>query len=279
MTFETVSKQYLVIRLLREGDGFSSYLCTRAGKPWIAIRFSERLTEQLFPYFLDLKERQAFEDLEDVFSWQENLVVILAYREMDVTLKTMWEQEDVPNREKLRLLEAVLTGCCIRELPNALAADLLTSGNAGICTDGIPGFYYDLQAPETYLDTSMRQAAVAWCGGARRLFAQQMRQGLGRELERFCAEQEQHPPASFLELYSRFQPVKAVLEKQIKEGSFAAKERGVRAWLMLKRGVAVAKKLVLVAVLLGAAWALLSLLFQSTDLGAPAFSSIGTVVF
>lgn len=278
MTFETVSKQYQVTRLLREGDGFSSYLCTQAGRPWIAIRFSEKLTEQLFPYFMVLKEQQAFEDLEDLFSWQENLIVILAYRDMDVTLKMMWEQEDVSNREKLRLLEAILTGCCIRELPIALAADLLKSGNAGICTDGVPGFYYDLQAPETYLDTSVNQAVMAWCEGAKRLFARPMRQGLGRELERFCAEQEQHPPASFLELYTRFQPVKTALEKQMKEGSFMAKERGVRAWLMLKRGIAIAKKLVLAAVLLGAAWALLSLLFQGTDLGVPAFSSIGTVV-
>lgn len=279
MTFETVSAQYQVIRLLREGDGFCSYLCTRAGRPWIAIRFSEKLTEQLFPYFMDLKERQTFEDLEDLFSWQESLIVILAYREMDVTLRALWEEKDAPVKEKLRLLEGVLTGCCIRELPSALAADLLKSGNAGICTDGVPGFYYDLQAPETYLDTSMSQAVTAWCEGARRLFSQQMRQGLGQELARFCADQERHPPNTFLELYSRFQPVKEALEKQIQEGAFTAKEKGVRAWLTLKRGVSIAKKLVLAAVLLGAAWALLSLLFQSTDLGVPAFSGIGTVVF
>lgn len=278
MILETVSKQYQVIRLLREGEAFKSYLCSWGGKLWIADQFEAPLTQQLFPYFVGLKERETFEDLADVFSWHETLIVVLAYHEMDQTLGQMWAQEDVSSKAKLRLLTGVLTGCCIRELPLGIAVDVLTSGNAGFCSDGIPGFYYDLHAPQTFADATMEQVVRAWNTGALRLFSQQLRQGLGAELVAFCKEQEQNPPASLLELYQRFLPVKDALEQQIDAGKFTLTGRSVQAWQGLKKGVSLARKAVVAAVLLGAAWVLLSLLFQSTDLGAPAFESIGTVL-
>lgn len=278
MILETVSKQYQVIRLLREGEAFKSYLCSWDGKLWIADTFEAPLAQQLFPYFMDLKERETFEDLADVFSWHEMLVVVLACHEMDQTLGQLWEQEHVSSKTKLRLLEGVLTGCCIRELPLGIAADVLKSGNAGFCSDGIPGFYYDLHAPRTFTETTMEQVVQAWNAAVLRLFAQQLRQGLGRELAEFCREEEKNPPDSLLELYQRFLPVKEALEQQIAAGKFTLTDRSVQAWQWLKKGISLARKAVVAAVLLGAAWVLLRMLFQSTDLGVPAFESIGTVL-
>ena len=266
MVLETVSKQYQVIRLLREGEAFKSYLCSWGGKLWIAYQFEAPLTQQLFPYFIRLKEQETFEDLADVFSWHEMLIVVLAYYEMDQTLAQMWTQEHASSKVRLRLLEGVLTGCCIRELPLGIAADVLKSGNAGFCSDGVPGFYYDLHAPETYADATMEQVVQAWNEGALRLFSQQLRQGLGRELAEFCREQEKNPPKSLLELYQRFLPVKEALEQQIAAGKFTLNGRSVQAWQGLKKGIALVRKVVVAAVLLGAAWVLLRMLFQSTDL-------------
>ncbi len=87
MVLENISNQYDVLCLLGKGKGFQSYLCRGGDRKWIALWFDASLTQQLFPYFLSLKEEQTFEDLQDVFSWKEGLVVILACASMDRSLK------------------------------------------------------------------------------------------------------------------------------------------------------------------------------------------------
>lgn len=277
MILENISKQYRVLRLLRQGNGFQSYLCSYSGRQWIAVWFQAPLTELLFPYFEDLEEGQTFEDLEEIFSWREGLVIILACHSMDHSLKDIWQEEDPSYLEKLQLMEEVLTGFCVREIPLGIAADLLASGNVGVGTDGVAGAFYDLQTPEKYPGCTMEQFIQIWCRGVERLFSEEIQLGQARELLDFCQTQRQDPPGSLLELYKRFLPVKESLEEQIKQGKFQTDSRSVRAWITLKKMAAIVKKAVVAAVLVAAVLFLLSQLWQSNDLGKPAFTSIGTV--
>ena len=277
MILENISKQYRVIRLLRQGNGFQSYLCSYAGRQWIAVCLDAPLTELLFPYFEDLEEGQTFEDLEDIFSWREGLVVILACHSMDHSLKDIRQEEDASYLEKLQIMGEILTGFCVREVPLGIAADLLASGNAGMCTDGVAGAFYDLETPERYPSFTMEQFIQVWCQEIELLFSHEIQLRQARELVDFCQRQRMDPPGSMLELYERFLPVKESLEEQIKQGKFQTDSRSVQAWTTVKKMAAVVKKLLVAGVLIAAIVLLLSQLWQSSDLGKPAFPSIGTV--
>lgn len=278
MVLESVSRQYRVLRQLRRGDGFQSYLCSYSGKEWVAVWFESTWTESLFPYFEELEESQRFQDLADIFSWREGLVIVLACRTMDHTLKDAWEkEEDISYEEKLRLAGDILTGLCIGDLPLGIAVDLLKTGNAGVCTDGVPGFFYDLHTPGEYPSCTMRQLIEIWCQGMERLFLYQIQMGQGKELEAFFQKLRETPPDSVLALYQLFLPVRASLEEQIAQGKFHYEGRGVQIWKMVKKGVAILKKVIVAAVLLGAIVFLFFQLWQNTDLEQPAFQSIGTV--
>ena len=277
MILENTSKQYHVVKLVRQGNGFRTYLCHRDGRSWIAIWLEARLTEELFPYFEDLREGVTFEDLEDIFSWQNGLVVVLASHPMDHCLKDLWKQEGISYLEKLRMLEQVITGLCVREIPVGIATDLLSSGNLGVCTDGVAGAYYDLQAPETYPTCTMDTLISVWNQGIKRLFAQEIRQGQGKELLGFCQELSANPPNSTLELYQRFLPVKASLEQQLRDGNFQSDSRSVRIWLAVKKTVSMVRKVLVAAVVIGAVALLLYQLWPSSDLEKPAFTRIGSV--
>ena len=278
MVLENISNQYDVLCLLGKGKGFQSYLCRGGDRKWIALWFDASLTQQLFPYFLSLKEEQTFEDLQDVFSWKEGLVVILACASMDRSLKDAWNEEERSWQEKLRLAEDVLTALCIREAPVGIAADLMAEGNIGGCIDGTPGCFYDLKEPGKCPDLGMEDFILLWQKGMEKLFAQQLQEGQARELVEFCDSQRRHPPGSFLELYQRFLPVRKSLEDELGRKGREADSRSVRFWKKIKKTVSVLKKVLMVLVLLGAIWFLISAVFPDDSLSVPAFHSIGTVI-
>lgn len=277
MVLENSSNQYRVIRLLRKGEGFQSYLCRKGEKDWIALWFDTSLTQRLFPYFLTLREEQTFEELEDVFSWKEGLVVILACTSMDQMLKDVWQDEDLSWKEKLQLAENVLTALCVREVPVGIAGDLLEQGNIGMCVDGVPGCFYDLKNPAAAAKWTMEDCIGFWRQGMERLFEKELRQGQAQELLDFCERQQRHPPKSFLEFYQRFLPVKQSLEERLRRKGLEVGSRSVQLWKRIKKKVALFRKILMVLVLLGVVLVLFTTIFQSGKTGAPAFQNIGTV--
>ena len=278
MEFESVSNLYRVIQVLRQADGFQTCLCDCQGEETVLVWFfSPQLREKLYPLFVQIQEQGELEDLKDVFPWEDGFAAVFHRYRLDQSLAQITQNPDSSYQEKLELLQSILVGLCIRSIPVFLAGDLIQSGNAGICTDGNPGFFYDLQHPEQYAGYTMGAFLSTLTRAVERLFQPQIKEGSAGELLAFCDGLAQHQPKDFLELYRRFQPVKESLDQKLAQGKLTPQTRGIQAWKWLKKGVSVGKKLLVAAVLVLAAWFLIAMLFQNNDTGQPAFQSIGTV--
>jgi hypothetical protein len=279
MIFESKDNTYDVIRLLSEGEVACTYLCMCDRREYILLCVKdEGVQRSCSRLFLETIEQKNFDGLREIFSDGDVFVFAFFSHRLGMTLSKMTEEEfEIPIGKKLELLKQLLAGLCVHEIPVFVACDLFLYGNIGIDTDGIGNGYYTLMEPENFekFDFSYFGAVLSDC--IRKIFPREIKKNQYRELAEFCGYLENPVFQSFLEIYEAYTEMYGRLDEKLKKnGKQDAKsaEAGIEK---VKKTVDIAKRILIIAILL-AAFAVLvwSLKGDSSD-GGGIYQYIGDI--
>ncbi len=281
MRFESSLHSYEIINLLLEKESYCVFLCIEKREQYFLICVkSDALKSVCARNFLGWYETGEFDGICEVFTQGEDLVGVFHAFALSESLTAYLDEEaEYTTTEKFTFLHQILGGLCLHHVPVQLACDLIYAGNLGVKLDGCPDCRYQLEQLDCCFAWSMEEFTAAFLKTVRLIFEEEFREKKNAfALSSFCKELEQHPPEDMMALFVRYDTLYRELEggKRLEENQNHRRQK--KLLQILKKGVAVLKRVLALALIGVAVWILICALQTEKKNTGGSYEKIGDVV-
>lgn len=259
MRFISTEHVYEVRYLIAAKDGYTNYICVENEKTYIVSYVEkEEYIRNLCPLFLNYRDMASFDDLIEVFMYEEGLAIVFShYTVVDRTKPEKFE-------DKILFLEHFLSALCVSSVPPNIAYDILKNSNAGICADGNFHFYYNLTELSDYeVDplSESRKFCRELSGYAKELFKAEYKKKQYGGLKNFFEQLSEASYENMLGLFDAYMDVIAEYKSYTADGKASIKKKNHSFGDFIGKSIHLLKKAVVLVIIIAAVGMLLYSIF------------------
>lgn len=279
MKFESEFNEYEVINLIDSLNLYDIYLCKCKKRKYIICRIkSESLKKDVLELFLDMKNKGEFDDLSEIFTDREDLIIVFVYNNLQDGLENYLEDLNKSFEQKLDFFYNVLSCFCVHQTAVCVACDLLKYNNVGIRSDGTMDCFYQLKEMAAYKEFDMKRFSQILSEKLKTAFKYELEDKRFLELKLFLHNLTENVSSDIMELFKQYCKIYELFKEKISKGSLNDESKKQKALKLFKRVTVIFKLLAAAVVLAAAAWLVVSQIKEKSEDGGSSFETIGEII-